>query len=124
MQSLEAVLGRYASAMLHVSRGYALQEAPQVLAVSHGPTCSGVPADVWRERAVEGGPPETVVARTPEWAPPSRCLPAGASTGPRCETIFLPSLHPCFPYMLRYAPVALSIEAHAMSSFFWQTHVG
>ena len=67
VRAMEAVLGAYARALAHISRGYALQEACQVLAVSHGPA-SPDGADPWAGRG-SGAPDqaETVVARAPEW---------------------------------------------------------
>ena len=67
VRSMEAVLGQYARAMLHISRGYALQEASQLLAVSHGPARQGK-SDAWTNLG-SGAPDqaETVVARAPEW---------------------------------------------------------
>ena len=67
VRSVEAVLGQYARALLHISRGYALQEACQLLAASHGPACPDG-ADPWASRG-SGAPDqaETVVARAPQW---------------------------------------------------------
>jgi hypothetical protein len=68
--SLEGSLERYARAMLHVSRGYSLQETCQVLAVSHGPACAPG-GDPWRQRGGSSRAAdehaESVVARSPEW---------------------------------------------------------
>ena len=64
---MEAVLGLYARALLHISRGYALQEASQLLLVSHGPARQNR-SSPWTSRG-PGAPDqaETVVARAPEW---------------------------------------------------------
>ena len=67
VRSMEMVLGQYARAMAHVSRGYALQEASQLLAVSHGPACPGA-ADPWASRASSAPEQaETIVAKAPQW---------------------------------------------------------
>ena len=71
--SLEGTLERYARALLHVSRGYPLQETCQVLAVSHGPANLGSSssANAWQHGAcssgAEQGGGESIVARAPQW---------------------------------------------------------
>lgn len=88
LHTIEKVLEQYARAMLHISRGYALQEEEfQVLTVCHGGASDT--KDPWNAD-VSSSTSETLVARAPKWNQPIAAPACWTPTKARAlPTIFI-----------------------------------